>query len=120
MSQSNADILRRWFDEAMLGNRPELVDELFTETIVVHGKGDEVSEQTREDKKNYVRVGNERFPDATIDYDDPPPIEAGDYVVVRWITRGQKKDTGERFCFVHNYIYRLENGRIAEEWHCYF
>ena len=65
------------------------MDELFAETIVVHGKGDEVSKQTREDKQNYVRAGA-RFVDATVDYDNPPPIESGDFVVVRWVSRGRK------------------------------
>ena len=32
----NTELLLRWFDEAMLQGRSELVDELFTDKIIVH------------------------------------------------------------------------------------
>ena len=117
--EENKAIVKRWFDEAMLGGNPDVVDELFAEKIVVHGKNDETTEQSREDKRQYLK-GAENFVDLNIPYDDPSPFGEGDIVAFRWIATGKNAKSGEAFCYTHNYLYRIANGRIAEEWHCYF
>ena len=117
--EENKKIVKRWFDEAMLKNNSDIVDELFTDKIVVHGKNGEVTEQTWEDKKQYLK-GAENFVDLNISYDDPPPIGEGDVVAFRWIATGKNAKSGEAFCYTHNYLYRIVDGKIAEEWHCYF
>ena len=58
MKDGNADILRRWFDEALLGNKPDLVDELFADSIIVHKKCDEVIEQTKEDTSTTISIAS--------------------------------------------------------------
>ena len=119
-SQDNVAVVIRWLKEAILGNRPELVDELFPETIIVHGKRGEKRQQPREERKAYIAGMHAKVENASIVYDDPPMFGDGEFLAARWVTSGTSKETGETKGFVHNYLYRIRDGRIIEEWQAFF
>lgn len=127
MSQENKEVVTRWFTEYWGKGNPEIVDELGADDIVVsyplHGEL-----HGREPVKKMLIDFVEAFPDLSFDVVGDLVAE-GDYVVGRWEGGGTHTgpafsdlpvgslppETGKKIHFSGTTVYRVENGKIAEE-----
>ena len=118
--EENAAIARRWHEEAINGGNYEVVDEIVTDDVVHHagtlpdGVGPEAF-------KTVLTVLLTGFPDVQHTVDDV--IVGGDEVVIRWTATGTHTGefqgyapTGKQVTWTGINIFRIECGRIAEEW----
>ncbi len=127
MSEENKAIVTRWFTEYWAKGNPEIVDELGAEDLVfsypMHGEL-----RGREPVKKMLTDLVEAFPDLSFDVVGDL-IAEGDYVVGRWEGGGTHTGpafsdlpvgslpaaTGRRIHFSGTTVYRIENGKVAEE-----
>lgn len=118
--EENAELIRRWYDEIWnqgdFSNFDDYIapDHDHHRVLNLQGSGSEARQRT-------VRQWREAFPDrvTTVDF----LMTDGDLVVARWMTSGthlgQWRDvpaTGKTVSWTGNTIFRIECGRIAEEW----
>ena len=98
-------------------------DEVFAENYVNHSAP--AGANDREARKRMVAMYVESAPDLHVQADDV--IAEGDRVVVRWTTTGTQRGavdsplgriepSGKQISVTGISIYRVENGKIAEEW----
>jgi steroid delta-isomerase-like uncharacterized protein len=95
------------------------IDNLFTADFVRHDPGREL--QGIEQNRQFIRSQRVAFPDAHFDVEDQ--IAEGDKVVVRYRFRGTHlgafqgaPPTGKQITYTGVLIYRIANGKIAEQW----
>jgi predicted ester cyclase len=125
--QENKTIVTRWFTEYWGKGNPEIVDELGADNLVfsypLHGEL-----HGREPVKKNITDLVEAFPDMSFDVVGDL-VADGDYVVGRWEGGGTHTgaaisdlpvgslpdNTGKRIHFSGTTVYRIENGKVAEE-----
>ena len=118
--ETNKALARRFFEEVASQHNPDLVDELFSEDYVLHDPGNPMV-QDRETFKQFLTGHYAAFPDAKWTVEDV--VAEGDRVVVRWTFTGTHQGellgippTGKQVSMSGITIYRVADGKIAEEW----
>jgi steroid delta-isomerase-like uncharacterized protein len=123
MSQENADLIRRWFEEVWNKGREEAIDEMFASNGIAHGLADEAGNDLLgpQDYKPFFRKFRSAFPEIKVVVEDT--VAEGDKVAARCSVRGQHQSdslgfaaTGQATEFTGITIVRIENGKIAEAW----
>jgi steroid delta-isomerase-like uncharacterized protein len=116
-AKENKAIVRRW-NEAINTRDVKVLDELASSNYVLHTPG---GARGLEDLKRSMPTARSAFPDVRITIEDE--VAEGDKVVVRYTIRGTHKGefmgiapTGKLVTWTGTSIYRIENGRIAEDW----
>lgn len=116
-ASENKQLVRKTFDE--IWNEGEYHEEKFTDDYVAHGWGPEPINlsQEEEDTTAFRRA----FPDIHKEIEDL--IAEGDKVVLRYRFTGTHENefegiepTGTEVSTSGIFIYRIEDGRIAESW----
>lgn len=122
MAEQNKAIVHRMLDQLYNEHRPDLIPEFFTEDLVVHiGRASSDSAVGIEGFTDRVTTALTAFPDIQIAVDDE--IAEGDKVACRWTVTGTHQGefgdippTGKVVTRAGVAIYRLVNGKIAENW----
>jgi steroid delta-isomerase-like uncharacterized protein len=117
-------IVRRFFDEAINGHDLDLFDELCAPDYIWHGGSDPGAigdVHGIERFKAAVATFFDAFPDLEATILDT--VVGGDKVAVRFVERGTHRGTfvgfpgtGKPIEFYGIGIYRVEDGKLAEEW----
>lgn len=121
MSEDLKAIARRTIDVYARGDI-ELVDELYAPDYVDHSPGNPPGLASGpEGVKQFVAMFRDAFPEGDATADDV--IAEGDKVAVRWSGRGTHEGdfmgipaSGKHVSFSGTTIYRIADGKIAEEW----
>lgn len=121
--EGNKNILRR-LSEALNSGNLDAIDNIFAPDYVRHDPSSLLREAgVAQYKETFARV-RRAFPDAHWKIEDL--LEDGDKVIGRWIFRGTHKGpffnlspTGKEVTYPIIGIYRIEEGRIAEDWHVF-
>lgn len=121
-TETNKAVCRRMLDQLYNQHRPDLVPDFFTEDVVVHvGRPSREVPIGIEGFKERVTMALTAFPDIQITVDDE--IAEGDKVAYRWTVTGTHQGefgdippTGKAVTRAGVAIYRLVNGKIAENW----
>ena len=119
-TETNKQLVHRFYDEVLNGRRPEAADELaladYTEHDPLPGQRDGLA--GLKDRVTMLLEG------LTSTYTVEDVIAEGDRVVVRWTHAGTHSGsflgippTGRSFDMAGIDIYRIENDRMAEHWH---
>jgi len=121
--QSNKDVLYR-LANALNTRNLDAVDDVFTPNYVRHDPSDLLREAGVEEYKKTFGAILTAFPDAH--WTTEELLEDGDRIIGRWTFNGTQ--TGPFFNLQPSWkkvtypiiaIYRIENGRIAEDWHVF-
>lgn len=125
MATEHMDAVRRVFDSAWNQGALQVLDEVYSETVLSHPNG-----PTREtvcgleEIKNTISSMRATFGDLRVIIEDLR--EAGDQVVCRWRAEGLQRrtvmgvpPTGRRVEWGGISIFAFEGGRIREEWWAY-
>lgn len=123
MSERNKALIRRWFEEVWNQGRSEVIDELLTEDVVIHGLVDSAGNPVNgiDGFHDFHTQFRGAFPDMKVAVEDT--IAEGDLVVARCSVRGQH--TGDHLGFRATNapvefegvaIVRAKDGKIAEAW----
>jgi steroid delta-isomerase-like uncharacterized protein len=120
-TETNKAICRRMLDQLYNQHRPDLIPEFFAEDLVVYvGRASRLPVGI-EGYKQRVISALTAFPDIRITVDDE--IAEGDKVVYRWTVTGTHEGefagippTRRAVTRAGIAIYRLVNGKIAENW----
>lgn len=121
MSEANKAVVRRFYIELDKKNF-NIYEELCTADYVSHFPGSTVA-QTREERKRTSRLFYEAIPD--LEHAFEQIVAEGDRVAARGRARGthtgiygEHPPTGNAVQFELTRFYRMEEGKIAEEWAC--
>jgi len=116
----NAGVIRAVFYQIWSKGHVELIPDLFSENYVGHFPGGDIV-HGREGLAAAVLAHREAFPDWTEDVEDE--ISDHDRIAVRFTSRGTNTGdflgnppTGGRVEISEVAIFRLEDGKIAEQW----
>jgi steroid delta-isomerase-like uncharacterized protein len=119
-TETNKAIVRRMYEQVWSKHQVDLVEEFFTEDTVLHAASFPSRsglEAVREDLAMMLNA----YPDMQVTIEDE--IAEGDKVVLRWTMRATHQGellgippTGKQITNAGISIYRLVNGKIAEEW----
>ena len=112
--EENKALIRRSYEEGVNQGNFDLVDGLFAQDYVNHNSSLPEPIRGREAFKQYLQAGAAIFPDLHTTIEDL--IGEDDRVVVRHTWRGTHKATGKQVIFTGVDIYRIADGKIAEEW----
>jgi steroid delta-isomerase-like uncharacterized protein len=120
MSELNKQVVRRFLDEVINGQRFDLIPELFDSTFVWHG-GSFGETRGLEEFAAVVEPFYKAFPDLRIEVDDL--FGEDDRVVARFTVKATHQGhvrgvpaTGKKVKWSGQPIYRLAGGKIVEEW----
>ena len=115
----NKDVVRRYWNGKWNERRPETLDELLTPDVVYHGTS--MSMNGREEYKQVYAVFRSALHDTRLEIDDL--IAEGDRVMsrvsLRCVHGGEFEGlppTGKEIALDAFTVFRLVDGRIAEEW----
>jgi len=125
--EANKAIVRRAYEVGMNGRDWSVIDEVFDPKYICHVPGMEPI-RGREDFKQSLASFLDAFPDIQFVVEDQ--LAEDDKVTTRWSGKGTHSGefhgfplsskvyapTGRPVEFSANDIYRIENGRIVEEW----
>lgn len=123
MTDDNAALIRRWFDEVWNKGREEAIDELFGEEGIAHGLADETGQTLRGPSgfKPFFRRFRGAFPEMEVIVEDT--VSEGDKVAARCtiVARHGGNTLGlaatERPVeFTGIAIVRIDDGKIVEAW----
>jgi predicted ester cyclase len=122
----NKETVRRTYEEGMNRGNIDFLDHVFTQDYVAHFPGKAPIVGLKECKKA-IAIFLAAFPDAVYVIEDL--IAEGDRVVARWSAKGTHKGpfqgipaehmvppTGKPVSFGATDIYRMVDGKVAEEW----
>jgi steroid delta-isomerase-like uncharacterized protein len=119
-TERNKGVVRRWMEEGWNKGHVDLADELYTPNYVTHSIGSQLP-PNREGLKQFVRMFRASLPD--LQFTIYEMIAEGDKVAFRWIARGTHEGelmdippTGRQCETTGISIFRLEDGKIAEDW----
>ena len=119
-TEQNKGLVRRWIEEAINKQNLALVDELFTSDYVNHYFPPGLP-QGQEGEKIFSAGFFTAFPDGQMTIENL--LAEGDQVAVRWIYSGTHTGnfmnlppTGKPFSAQGVNIFRIVDGRIAENW----
>jgi len=119
-TETNKATVRRMIDQVMNEHRLDLLEEFFSEDVVMHASG-QPSISGLEAFREATAMALKAHPDQRISIEGE--IAEGDTVAARWTSTGT--NTGEFFCmpptgkhFTHSGMtfYRLENAKVVETW----
>ncbi len=119
IEEQNKTIVQRYWDGKWNERRPEILDELQTPDVVYHGTSMEMKgiEEYKQVYSSYLSA----FHDTQVTIEDL--IAEGDKVMSRLKIRGVHKGeleglppTGKTFTSSFFTVFRLVDGKIAEEW----
>lgn len=110
-AEENKAIIRRLVEEGVNQGKLETVDELFAPEFIDRSTPDQPPGP--DGVKTYVSLVRAGFPDLSVSIDDV--IAEGDKVVIRTTWRGTRP-SGQQSARTMIQIFRLANGKIAEEW----
>jgi steroid delta-isomerase-like uncharacterized protein len=121
-SETNKAVCRRMLDQLYNQHRPDLIPEFFTPDFVYHaGRPSRELPIGIEGFRERVTMALAAFPDIQITVDDE--IAEGNRVVCRWTVTGTHQGafgdippTGKAATRAGVAIYRLVDGKIAENW----
>jgi predicted ester cyclase len=124
--EENKETVRKTYEEGMNGGDIDYLDQVFTQDYVAHFPGKPPVVGLSEAKKA-IGPFLAAFPDAVYKIEDM--IAEGDRVVARWTARGTHlgefqgippevtvPPTGRPVAFAATDIYRMVDGKVAEEW----
>ena len=123
MSDENAALIRRWFEEVWNKGREEAIDEMFAAEGIAHGLADEAGNDLRgpRDYKPFFHKFRSAFPEIEVVVEDT--VAEGDKVAARCLVRGKHQSdslgfaaTGQSTEFTGITIVRIEKGKIVEAW----
>jgi steroid delta-isomerase-like uncharacterized protein len=110
--------------EAINSRNLDAVDEVFAADYIRHDPSDLLRDAGIEKYKQAFRRLLRAFPDAHWTMDEL--LEDGDRVIGRWTFRGTNTGpffnlapTGREVTYPIIAVYRIEDGRIAEDWHVF-
>ncbi len=119
-TETNKSLVRRWIEEAINKQNLALVDDLFTTDYVNHYAPPELPPGP-EGEKIFSQGFFTAFPDGQMTIENL--LAEGDQVAVRWIYRGthtgnlmNMPPTGKQFSVQGLNIFRIVDGKIAENW----
>lgn len=117
--EANKAIIRQLIEEVINQGNLALIDDLFDATFVDHSAPEQPPGQAG--ARNYIAAVRTGFPDLHVSIEDL--IAEGDKVVVRTIWRGTHQGayegmapTDKRAARTMMQIFRVANGKLAEEW----
>lgn len=117
--ESNKQLVRQIFEQAINQQRPELVDTLFSAHFIDHSTPEQLP--GTQGVKDYFSAIYAGFPDMQVTIDDL--VAEGDKVAVRTTWRGTHQGmythvapTGRRVARTMLQIFRIRDDKIAEEW----
>jgi len=118
--EQNKALARRVLEEAANQHKLELIDELLAPDYVLHDPANPMI-QNRETFKQFLGGHYAAFPDIQWTIEDV--VAEGDKVAIRWTLTGTHKGellgippTGKHVTMSGISIYRIAEGKIAEEW----
>ncbi len=118
--EENKTLARRFFEEVASQQKLDLIDELFAPEYVLHDPANPMV-QNREALKGFLMGHYAAFPDAKWTVEDV--MAEGDKVTVRWTFSGTHQGdlmgippTGKHVAMSGISVYRIADGKIAEEW----
>ncbi|MBI4693693.1 MAG: ester cyclase [Gammaproteobacteria bacterium] len=121
MSRENEELVRRLMTEVWNERKFDAIDELCSETFVIHDPSAPLLPTGPDAAKLYIGAFIAAFPDAKVEIHDL--FAAGDRVALRWSAAGTHRGelngippTHRHVSFTGLAIYRLANGRIEEDW----
>ena len=119
VEEQNKEVVKRYWNGKWNERRPEILDELMTPDVVYHGTSMEM--HGVEEYKQVYNMYRSALHDTQITIEEL--IAEGDKVMTRLTTRGVHKGelagippTGNEFTGSQFTVFRLVNGKIAEEW----
>jgi steroid delta-isomerase-like uncharacterized protein len=123
MSENNAALMRRWFEEIWNKKREEAIDEMLADEGVIHGLTDDPGQPIRGpvEFKPFYRKFCEAFPEIEVVVEDT--ISEGDKVAVRCTVRGHHRGDSLGFAATHAPVEftgiafcRIRDGKFVEAW----
>jgi steroid delta-isomerase-like uncharacterized protein len=121
--QSNKEVLIRLAD-ALNTRNLDSVDDVFAPDYVRHDPSDLLREAGVKEYKQAFGTILTAFPDAH--WTTEELLEDGDRIIGRWTFTGTQTGpffnlppSGKKVTYPIIAIYRIENGRIAEDWHVF-
>ena len=109
--EENKEAVRRYIEAFNDGNVSSF-DEILASPVLLHMANGTDKERTVEESKQFIATMRSRMPDIRVDIEDV--IAEGDKAVARFAVTATKD--GDPISVEHGYIYRLEDGKIAEQW----
>ena len=119
-AEANKAVAREYIEQVWNEHRPDLVEKYMSDDFVHH---DAPGITDRESSKNFVAATLKAFPDYKVSIEQE--IAEGDLVVQRSISSGTQTGafealglpaTGKQVSTVGVFIFRIDNGKIAELW----
>jgi len=117
----NKQLIRRMNTEVWNKANLDAIDELYTPDFVLHFLTDGSETKGVNSLREHVRAHREAFPDWSEDIKHI--VAEGDLVVIHFVSSGTnqgqwlgKPPTGRRVQLNEMSIFRIEDGRIAEQW----
>ena len=118
--ETNIATVRRMIEQVYNKRHIDLIEEFFTEDVILHVIGIPSSSEL-EALRKYISQGLNAFPDFKLTFEDE--IAAGDKVAARWTMTGTQKGelsgipaTDKQVTESGMSFYRLTNAKIAEIW----
>ena len=119
-AEENKAVVRRYYEEVWNQGNLTVVDELYAPNFILNGQTIDCDQQ-----KQIIAGVRAAMPDGTITLEDM--IAEGDKVTSRWTARGSHQGewmsslgsippTGKQVIMTGSSIYRVEGGRIVEDW----
>jgi steroid delta-isomerase-like uncharacterized protein len=122
MPDSNVAMLRRWFESVWNEGREDLMEQIASPDLIVHGVGGPKQEMRGlEDFRHFYRQIRGAFPDLQIIVEDA--IGEGDLAAVRWTAHATHSGgdlgfapTGKRLTITGMTFTRFRDGKAIESW----
>lgn len=121
VAERNKRLVRRMNAEVWNENRLDAIDELFTPDFVLHFLPDGSDTRGTDSLREHVRQHREAFPDWSEEI--RRIVAERDLVVIHYVSSGTnrgrwlgKPETGRTVRINEVSIFRIEDGRIAEQW----
>ena len=110
---SNADLLRRWYENLWTRGIESTIDEMIDDDFVAHGLGPDAL-RGPEALRAFYRSYRAAFPRIRVELTDVR--ESGDMVSARARVEVAKSDGAEPYTFEGATFVRMEGGRFVEGW----
>ena len=117
----NKALARRYVDEVLNKQNLDLVDQIYAPNCVVRDPSTPDATEGTSGVKQFISSYLSAFPDNQYAIDEI--IGEGDLIAARWSVRGTHKGqlgniaaTGKQMGVTGMSFWRIENGKIAEEW----
>jgi steroid delta-isomerase-like uncharacterized protein len=119
-TETNKATVRRMIERVWNEHRLDLVEEFFSEDVILHSAGLPTSSGL-ETLREATAMGLKAFPDQKLTIEGE--IAEGDIVAAHWTVTGTHKGelmgippTGKQFTHAGMTFYRLANAKIVETW----